>query len=191
MIYLNLFYQFFMTGLFAVGGGLATLPFLSRMAEETGWFTQIDLANMVAISESTPGPLGVNMATYTGYTSGGLLGGIVAVAGLITPSIIVIILVARVLKKFQDSTAVQGMFYGFRPASTALIAAAGIQVFEVAFFSNAGFSALIQNWAAAIHWKGILWALLLYFLIKKFEKHPAFYIALSAVVGILFRFGGV
>ncbi len=191
MIYLNLFYQFFMTGLFAVGGGLATLPFLSRMAENTGWFTQMDLANMVAVSESTPGPLGVNMATYTGYTSGGILGGVVAVAGLITPSIIVVILVARVLKKFQDSTAVQGMFYGFRPASTALIAAAGIQVFEVAFFSNATFSALVRDWAGAIHWKGILWALILYFLIKKFDKHPVVYIALSAVIGIVFRFGGV
>lgn len=191
MIYLNLFYQFFMTGLFAVGGGLATLPFLSKMAENTGWFTQMDLANMIAVSESTPGPLGINMATYTGYTSGGLLGGIIAVAGLITPSIIVIILVARVLKKFQDSTAVQGMFYGFRPASTALIAAAGIQVFEVAFFSSADFSALMRDWAGAIHWKGILWALILYFLIRKFDKHPAFYIALSAVVGIVFHFGGV
>ena len=77
MIYLRLFYEFFKTGLFAIGGGLATLPFLSDMADRTGWFTQAQLADMLAVSESTPGPVGVNMATYVGFETGGILGAVV------------------------------------------------------------------------------------------------------------------
>ena len=94
MIYLQLFYEFFKTGLFAVGGGMATLPFLYDMADRTDWFTRAELANMVAVSEATPGPIGVNMATYVGYLSGGIPGAVVATLGLVTPSIIVILLVA-------------------------------------------------------------------------------------------------
>ena len=90
MIYLRLFYEFFKTGLFAIGGGLATLPFLSDMADRTGWFTQAQLADMLAVSESTPGPVGVNMATYVGFETGGILGAVVATLGLVAPSVIVI-----------------------------------------------------------------------------------------------------
>ena len=92
MIYLRLFYEFFKTGLFAIGGGLATLPFLSDMADRTGWFTHAQLADMLAVSESTPGPIGVNMATYVGFTTGGVGGALVATLGLVAPSIIVILI---------------------------------------------------------------------------------------------------
>ena len=98
MIYLKLFCEFFKTGLFAVGGGLATLPFLSDMADRTGWFTQAQLADMLAVSESTPGPVGVNMATYVGFETAGVLGAVVATLGLVTPSVIVI-LIATVFAK--------------------------------------------------------------------------------------------
>ena len=103
MLYLRLFAEFFCTGLFSVGGGLATIPFLQDMGQRTGWFTSHDLANMIAISESTPGPMGVNMATYVGFTSAGIPGSAIATLGLITPSIIVIIIVATVLRRFRDS----------------------------------------------------------------------------------------
>ena len=89
MVYLRLFFEFFRAGLFAVGGGLATLPFLYEISDKTGWFTHQQLADMVAISESTPGPIGVNMATYVGFTTGGLLGSVVATLGLIAPAAII------------------------------------------------------------------------------------------------------
>ena len=103
MILLRLFYEFFKTGLFSVGGGMATIPFLQHMGEATGWFTNQELTTMIAVSESTPGPMGVNMATYVGFHIGstfgmgglgGIVGAVVATLGLITPSIIVILIIA-------------------------------------------------------------------------------------------------
>ena len=120
MIYLRLFFEFFKVGLFSVGGGLATIPFLTDIGARTGWFTAADLADMLAISESTPGPIGVNMATYTGFHVGGIPGGIIATLGLIAPAIIVITVIAGFLKKFRESRVVDGVFSGLRPASTAL-----------------------------------------------------------------------
>ena len=122
MIYLTLFVRFFLTGLMAVGGGLATLPFLQEIGHDTGWFTSMDLANMIAVSESTPGPMGVNMATYVGYhvgsehygVLGGILGGTVATLSLILPSLIVILIVVRVLDAFKESRLVQAIFRGLR-----------------------------------------------------------------------------
>ena len=128
MLYLQLFWEFFKTGLFAVGGGLATLPFLQDMADRTGWFTHAQLADMLAVSESTPGPIGVNMATYVGFTTGGVGGALVATLGLVAPSVIVILIVAAFLKAFRDSKWVNAAFYGLRPASTALVAAAGVTI---------------------------------------------------------------
>ena len=122
---LTLIVEFFKTGLFAVGGGLATLPFLSRMGEIYGWFTKEELANMIAVSESTPGAIGVNMATYVGYAQGGILSALLATLSLIAPSIIVICIIAGMLEKFQNSRVVQDAFSFIRPAVTGLIAAAG------------------------------------------------------------------
>ena len=110
-MYLRLFWEFFKTGLFAVGGGMATIPFLYDMSDKTGWFTHQDLANMIAVSESTPGPIGVNMATYVGYVTGmgeggighAILGAVTATAGLVLPSLIVILIVAAMLKRFRNS----------------------------------------------------------------------------------------
>ena len=121
---LRLYWEFFKTGLFAVGGGMATLPFLKDIGETTGWYTYSDLMNMLAVSESTPGPIGINMATYVGFTVRGVPGAIIATLGEITPSIIVILIVAAMLKKFRDSKLVNNAFYGLRPASTGLIGAA-------------------------------------------------------------------
>ena len=110
MLYLRLYFEFFKTGLFSVGGGMATLPFLYAMSDKTGWFTHELLADMVAVSESTPGPIGVNMATYVGFASAGVLGSIVATLGLISPSIIIILIIAGFLQKFRQSKAVDAVF---------------------------------------------------------------------------------
>ena len=127
-LYLRLYWEFFKTGLFAIGGGMATLPFLKDIGATTGWFSQTDLMNMLAVSESTPGPVGINMATYVGYMVGGVPGAIVATIGEVTPSIIVILIVAAMLAKFRDSQYVANAFYGLRPASTGLIGAACVSV---------------------------------------------------------------
>lgn len=181
MILIRLFCEFFKAGLFAIGGGLATLPFLQEIGQKTGWFTSHDLMDLIAISESTPGPIGVNSATYAGFHAFGVLGGIVATLGLITPSIIVIILVSKVLEKFKESSLVQNIFYGLRPASTGLIAAAG---FSVVLATLVSVTELPVNPAGAFNWFGIVLAAVLYWAIKKFNKHPVVYIAASAVIGI-------
>ena len=93
MIYLQLFWEFFKTGLFAIGGGMATVPFLFDISARTGWFTASELANMIAVSESTPGPIGINMATYVGFETAGILGSVIATLGLVIPSIIIIVII--------------------------------------------------------------------------------------------------
>jgi len=212
MIYLKLFWEFFKTGLFAVGGGMATLPFLSDIGERTGWFTQQKLADMIAVSESTPGPIGVNMATYVGFETAGVLGAVTATLGLVAPSIVIILLIARVLKQFRNNRTVDAVFYGLRPCSVALIAAAGLLVAKLTFLNADALKAAAGNVAGAVdsvagaagsaagsagilslfHWKAVLLGAVLLVLtrwVKPLKKlHPVVFIAGSALVGILFSF---
>ena len=197
MIYIQLFYEFFKTGLFAIGGGLATLPFLYNLSDKTGWFTHTDLTNMIAVSESTPGPIGVNTATYVGFTVGGLPGAIVATLGLVAPSIIVILIIASFLKAFRDSRIVDSAFYGLRPASTGLIAAAGIPVIVTSILSVDSLYTLLTGGmtVSMIKWPAIVLAVVIFVLtnfVKPTKKlHPILFIAFAAVVGVVFRLGGV
>ena len=184
MLYLTLFFEFFKIGLFAVGGGLATLPFLAELGARTGWFNDNDLADMLAVSESTPGPIGINMATYVGYQQGGILGGIVTTLGMITPCIIIILIVARFLQKYRESKVVNSLFYGLRPASLGLIAAAGFGVWQLTFVP-AGITGGLFGTLAAVNWKAVVMAIALYFIMKKTKKSPILFIVLSGVVGAL------
>ncbi len=193
MLYLRLFIEFFKTGLFAVGGGLATLPFLEEMADKTGWFTRAQLVDMIAVGESTPGPIGVNMATYVGFVTAGVPGSVIATLGLITPSVIVILIIAAFLKNFRENPLVKAAFYGLRPASAGLIASAGLSVLLVALFKNSPALRVdllsLANW----NWKAmLLMAVLLYLtrVCKKTKKlHPIVFIGISAAAGVLFQFG--
>lgn len=196
MTYLRLYWEFFKTGLFAVGGGMATLPFLKDIGQATGWYTDTDLMNMLAVSESTPGPIGINMATYVGFTVGGIPGAIIATVGEVTPSIIVILLVAAILEKFRDSKLVGSAFYGLRPASTGLIGAACVTVVLQVLGQisvQAADSGLLNAFALASNagrpfWPGFALAAVLLVLtnwVKPTKKlHPIVFIAFSAVVGI-------
>lgn len=194
MIYLRLFYEFFKTGLFAVGGGLATLPFLRSMADTTGWFTKAQLADMLAVSESTPGPIGVNTATYVGFTTAGIPGALIATIGLVTPSVIIVLLIARVLKKFRDNRIVESAFYGLRPASTGLIAAAGLSVVPLALLKS-GTLSFTGGFAASVKWPAVLLAVVLVVFtnwVKPTKNlHPILFIVASAVIGVVFHFAGV
>ena len=199
MMYLQLFWEFFQTGLFAVGGGMATIPFLYDISDKTGWFTYTDLANMIAVGESTPGPIGVNMATYVGFITGmqdggvtaAILGAVIATLGLVTPSVIVILIVAAILKSFRNNPYVENAFYGLRPASTGLIAAAGISVIMTTMFDKGIY--LDGNILSAINWKGIVLAIALWLLtnvVKKTKKlHPIAFIGFSALIGIVLQMG--
>lgn len=200
MIYLRLFFEFFKVGLFSVGGGLATIPFLQDLGTRTGWFTAGDLADMIAVSESTPGPMGVNMSTYVGYTIGlgqgglgpigGPLGAVVGVLGLIAPSIIVILIIAGFLKKFRDSAVVNAVFSGLRPASTALIAAAGWSVAVIALFQSVNLLTTDGIAVPAPYWPAVLIAVAVFVCMRlpKLKKlHPILYIAAAAAVGVVFQ----
>ena len=184
MMYFQLFYEFFITGLFMFGGGLAAIPFLQQMGENTGWFTTTQLMDMIAVSEATPGPIGVNMATYAGYTVAGVPGGIIATAGLMLPSVIIALIVARLLSQFRGNTLVQSALYGLRPASLGLIAAAGMTVLCLVLF-GAELRNMTSPHFLLLDIRVLLFAALLFVLTNIFKKiHPVIFLAVSAVVGI-------
>ncbi len=182
-IYFYLFIEFFQIGLFAIGGGPATIPFLMNLTERYDWYTKADVANMLAVSESTPGPIGVNMATYAGFQAAGVAGGIIATFSLVLPSLIVIIIIAKLLENFSKNPYVQSAFWSIRPAVTGLIANAVLGIFETAIFTNAEghfhfpvFSVLL----CAVFF-GVM-------NIKKLKKlHPVVWILGGAVFGIMFK----
>lgn len=186
MNFLILFYEFFKAGLFAVGGGLATLPFLYDIASKTGWFDASDIMNMIAISESTPGPLGVNMATYAGTITQGVLGGLVATLGLIAPSIVVIEIVATIFEKFKNAKIVKAIFNGLRPASTGLIAAAGLSVASISLLDIEQFKTTLSV-LDLFQFVPIVLAIIIWVAMKKLKKHPVVYILSAAVAGILLK----
>ena len=189
MILLRLYFEFFKTGLFAVGGGLATIPFLREISAATGWFTDTDLTTMIAVSESTPGPIGVNMATYAGFQSAGVLGSVVATLGLITPSIIIILIIAGFLNKFRQSKAVDAVFKGLRPASTALIAFAGLSV-ATSVLVKVGMDPVNMGHTFGVDWLSLAIAVGVFFAMrwKPLKKlHPIAFIGICALLGVIFH----
>ncbi len=180
MIYLAMIYEFFKVGLFSVGGGLATLPFLFDISERYPWFTAEELTNMIAVSESTPGPIGVNMATYAGFKAAGVLGGITATLSLVVPSVIVILIIARILEKFKDNILVKDIFYGLRAAVAGLIAVSVLNVMAQNLVS-----ADVQGMVTIPDIRKIILFAALVFGVFKFKKHPLLYIGIGALAGVL------
>ena len=176
MIYLQLFWEFFKTGLFAMGGGMATVPFLFEISAKTGWFTTAELANMIAISESTPGPIGVNMATYVGFETAGVLGGIVATIGLAMPALIITLLIAKILTRIKDNPVVETVFRYLRPAVIGLILFALWQLLPLTFLGEEGNILVLPV---------IAFAVLLFCLLRFKKIHPIVWIGLGAVLGII------
>ena len=181
---LDLFFSFFKIGLFAVGGGPATIPYLMDLTETKDWYTMKELTDMIAISESTPGPLGINMATYAGFSTAGIVGGIIATLGLVTPSVIIIIIIASFLNNFSENRYVKAAFFGIRPAVTALIATAVYNLCKASLFveTDAGFVPAVKT---------MILAIVVFFAMqnKKLKKlHPACWLLAAAVIGVAFRF---
>lgn len=194
MMFVYLIAEFFKTGLFAIGGGLATLPFLYEIANKYDWLDAHLMSDMIAVSESTPGPIGVNMATYAGFNAGsslgsfwyGIAGGIIATLSLVLPSVIVCIIVYKFLEKFKESTLVDNAFKGLRPAVCGLIGAAALTVFKsaclnVELFNKSG------EVLKLFDIKALVIFVFFFILTKKTKFHPIFYIIPAAIIGILFK----
>ncbi len=187
MILIKLFFEFFKIGLFSIGGGLATLPFLQKLAENNEWLTTSELVNMIAISESTPGAIGINTATFVGYEAAGVWGGIITTLGIITPSIIIIVIIAHYFKKFNEKPVVKGAFLGIRPAVTGLIGSVGFSVLSLSVINFYKYN-LSKKLIDLINIKELLLFSLIMFLLLRYKKHPITYLALAAFVGIIFKF---
>lgn len=186
MIYLTLFYEFFKVGLFSIGGGVATIPFYMELADKYDWLTTQMLADMIAVSESTPGPIGINLATYAGFRAAGIPGALVATFSEVLPSFIILVLIAKALERYKENALVSSTFSGIRPAVAGLIAAAGWSVMRVALFTAPSGSSLFTTLLSCdIKWLVLFCALLALMQIKPLKKlHPIVYIVFSAVVGI-------
>lgn len=182
MIYLILFLEFFKTGLFSIGGGLATIPFLGEIGEKYGWYSAENLADMIAVAESTPGPIGVNVATYAGYNAGGILGAVIATFALVLPSVIVIGIVAKCLDKFKNSFAVESAMYGLRSATIGLISAAIFSVLLLSLFNGATPGIKTLDIAAVV-----LFAVSIAITALLKKVHPIVIIAFGAVAGIILK----
>ena len=170
MLLLNLFWEFFKTGLFAIGGGMATVPFLFRMGENTGWFNASMLADMIAVSESTPGPIGVNMATYVGFTVGSIPGAIVATLGLVTPSVIIILIISIFLSNFKDYPVVKTVLTVLRALVIGLLLYAFYQIAIIALVDVKAY---------------IMFAVFVVLALSLKKVHPIVWILLGAVLGLL------
>ncbi len=168
-LYLHLFLQFFHVGVFSFGGGYATLPFLYDIAEKYHWYNAKQLTDMLAISSITPGPVGVNVATFAGFTTSGILGAIIATTSVILPSLIIVTIVSKVLDKFKTNLYVKGAIRAIKPAGCALLSAVGIKLI---FSSNLYLLGSL-----------LLLAFIITSVIKKLD--PLFYLGVSAIIGLI------
>ena len=186
-VYLTLITEFLNIGLFSIGGGLATLPFLYKLADNYDWFSREMLLDMIAVSESTPGPIGVNMATYAGFSAGGAPGGILATLALIAPSVVIAMMITKILDRFRTNKYVKAAFYGIRPAVTALITSAAFGIIKITLLDIPGYktSGLFGD---LMNYKRIALFIVVGCLLKKFDKHPIYYIGGAALIGMAFRF---
>jgi len=188
MTFLQLFWEFFKTGLFAVGGGLATLPFLKQISLKYPWFTPTDLMDMIAVSESTPGPMGVNAATYAGFHAAGLAGSVVATFSLVLPSVIIIIMISHVLARFRESKLVSDAFTGLRPASAGLILGAMLEVFSASLLRLELWDG-VKSLISTINLPAVLLFVVLSVGIYKLKKvHPIFFILAGGLCGVVLGF---
>ena len=171
MLYINLFYEYFKIGVLSFGGGYATIPFLHHLSQVYNWFSPNDLEKMIAISSITPGPVGINMATFSGLQTGGFIGAIIATSAIILPALFIVLIVSKFLIKFNENIIVKAIIYGLKPAACGLLAAVTIDLIK---------TNLTSSYAI-----GLFLALLSISLLKK--KDPMFYLVTSGLIGLIFK----
>lgn len=182
MIYLLLFWEYLKIGLFSVGGGLASLPFLFDLSEKYGWFTAQELADMIAIAESTPGPIAINMATYVGYTTAGVAGSLLASIAMVLPPLVISLLICRLLSRYAATDWLERVFWGLRPAVAGLICAVCLSLIDLALAAQ-----LDAGMFAGVNGKALVLFALFLPAVFYFKKHPALYIAIGAICGVALK----
>lgn len=179
MIYLELLWTFFKIGAFTFGGGYSMLPLIQNEVLEKGWMTKTQIVDFIAVCESTPGPIAVNMATYVGNSQGGVLGAVCATAGVVLPSFIIILIVAQCFERFKHSKIVNGCMSGLKPAVIGLIAGAVLSVGKTVF-APSGFVIFTD---VSLYVSLVIFLLSVVMAFKKL--HPIIIIVISAVLGIV------
>ncbi len=186
MIFLLLCFEFAKIGLFSFGGGYATLPFLYHMSEVYGWFSPQELSQMLAISSITPGPVGLNVATFAGFKTAGISGSICATMSIMLPSFFMVLIISKMLKKFSDSPVLTSIMYALRPVCAAMLAAVALRLFME---SVVKFGTLSDFTLKNIDFKAFLLFIILLIVSLKVKKDPLIYLAFGAIAGILLHFG--
>lgn len=185
MIYLLLYYEFFKIGLFAIGGGYTTIPFLYHISVKYNWFSVTEITDMLAISQLTPGPVGINMATYAGYNTGGVLGAIIATVAIITPASIIVVLVSKALKKYQDNSYIKSIMYHLKAATVGLLLAALFQIFKTSVITDTHFD--ITQPFHSIDIKALILLTIVFFATLKYQKNIILCLIVSGILGIIFK----
>ncbi|MCL2277145.1 MAG: chromate transporter [Treponema sp.] len=175
-----LYLEFFKTGLFAVGGGLATIPFFFQMAETYEWLDYETVGNFLAIAQSAPGAIGINMASLTGFKSAGIAGSVISALGLVSPAIIIIIALSHFLKSFNDNKIVVSVFAALRPAAFGLLACAFFLALKLALYDPSAPSIL-----ESFRITEFILFVILFLAIIKLKGHPVIYVAAGAAAGII------
>jgi chromate transporter len=185
MEFFELFYTFFYIGIVTFGGGYAMLPLIQSTVLSKGWMPHEQLVDFVAISESTPGPFAINIATYIGAERCGVLGSVCATLGVVMPSFIVILLVARIYEKFNSNKIVKGVMTGLKPAVIGLIASAVLSIGKTVLIPDVkNIKAIGEIFTTELLCSVIIFAIGLFLILKK-KAHPILVVALSAILGIL------
>lgn len=181
-IYLKLLFEFSKIGLFAIGGGYATIPFLYHLSVFYNWFSSKDLTQFLAFANIIPGPVGFNLASLVGFKVSGIIGALMAAIGIIIPSLVFVLIISKLLKEFEGNKYVKSIFYMLKPTSCAMIAGIGLKLIKDIILTNA------QNISVySIDWKALILFISLFAISLKKEHSPLFYIGVSALVGVLFH----
>ncbi len=186
MILVLLCMEFAKIGFFSLGGGYATLPFLYHMSEVYGWFSPLELSRMLAISSITPGPVGLNVATFAGFKTAGIIGSLIATMSIMLPSFLMVVIISKMLKKFKDSPYLDSVMYALRPATAAMLGAVAFRLFKDAIIRNSDFSGVnLLNLQNYVDLKGFLLLFILFLISLKIKKDPLIFLAYGAIAGIL------
>lgn len=189
MIYLELFWSFFQVGLFSIGGGYAAMPLIqAQVVDQHGWLSLNEFVDVITISQMTPGPIGINSATFVGIKIAGIGGALISTLGCVLPSCIIVLTLAHFYFKYQNLTAVRGVLNGLRPAVVAMIASAGLSILLNASFAGG----TLPSSLADVSWAGILLFLAAFVVLRKWKPNPIWVMAGCGVIGMfLSRFFGI
>ena len=185
LLYIELFFTFFKIGLFTIGGGYAMIPLLQNELVSKGWASLEEIINFIAISESTPGPFAVNMSTFVGAKMSGVLGSVITTTGVVLPSFIIILIIAKYFYNFKDNFYVQSGLYGLRPAVIGLLCSSVFSIFVNNFILDKSLLLSLNQITSAVDFKGVVILIASFLIYNKFKMHPIKLIGICAVFGIV------